>query len=121
MTAEQHSRHPILPEWAAQERDRDLAWIGENILAFWPLATGKFSELGRGVVAVNTAVRIEGDSHPVGYIPADMIAELDDLDTTRMVGAYDPEHEFVVFLIKPGARTSTYRVRPAPGSLAILQ
>ena len=69
--------------------------------------------MGRGVVVVDTtALPSEEGGHPFGYLSGDDLAQFNDEDTTRMVGEYDPESEFVILLWKPGDRTSTYRVKP---------
>jgi hypothetical protein len=51
-----------------------------------------------------------GAGHPFGYFSQEQIEELGDEDTGRMVTEYDPEQEFVVVLLKPSDRASTYRV-----------
>ena|SRR3990172_8139900 len=104
---------PKIPDWARRERMGDFEWIGENLDNFWPFARDACREMGRGVIVVDTTVRpAEGVGHPFGYLSRDGISQIDDEDTSRMVGEYDPENEFVILLWKPGDRTSTYRIKP---------
>jgi hypothetical protein len=115
MTVEQKGN---IPEWAEQERQHDRAWLAENLHVFWPLATTVFKREGRGALVVDTTSRPTGEGHPFGYFPHTVIKAIGDDDTKRMVGEYDPEQEFVVLLLKPQGRTSTYRVRPRPNGSA---
>ena len=104
-------RQPDIPEWARQERRADMGWIGENSHVFWPTARQAFQESGRGVIIVDTTQQpIPGAGHPFGYFVQEQIEEHGDEDTRRMVQEYNPKKEFVVMLLKPEDRTSTYRV-----------
>jgi hypothetical protein len=51
-----------------------------------------------------------GAGHPFGYFSQERIEELGDEDTNCMVTGYDPAQEFVVVLLKPQDRASTYRL-----------
>jgi hypothetical protein len=87
MTAE--NERPELPEWAREERQRDLAWIKENMVLFREAAHTAFRQGGRGAIVVDTT----------------------SLPVERMVAEYEPEREFVIVLLKPEERTSSYRTR----------
>jgi hypothetical protein len=88
-------------------------WIAENRLSFWPAAQAQFAAHGRGVIVVDTTVQPDPNAgHPMYYIESAQVAQMDDDDTKRLVGEYDPQHEFVVLLLKPEGHTSTYRVHP---------
>jgi hypothetical protein len=101
-----------IPDWAQRERLRDFEWIGENLESFWPLAKEVSKESGRGAIVVDTTSQpTEGKGHPFGYFSQADLAQLEDEDTDRMLKNYDPEKEFVILLIKPGDRTSTYRIQ----------
>lgn len=101
-----------IPEWAQRERQADLAWIAENLDVFWTAATTAFDEAGRGAIVVDTTVQpIPDVGHPFGYFSQEQVEQQANEDTTRMVTEYDPEHEFVVVLLKRDDRISTYRVR----------
>jgi len=104
--------HRRIPDWAQQDRRHDMAWIGENLHVFWPAATTAFAQQGRGALIVDTTVRPTGEGHPFGYFPQAAIEEQNDEDIKRMVREYDPAKEFVVSLLKPADRISTYRVQP---------
>ena len=102
-----------IPDWARQERAEDLSWIQENLDVFDFAARLAYQGSGRGAIVVDTTIEpIPGVGHPFGYFSQEQIDEYDDEDTTRMVGEYDPEQEFVLVLLKEEGRTSTYRVRP---------
>jgi hypothetical protein len=45
------------------------------------------------------------------YMPKDQIEQVGDEDVVRMVGAYDPQRELVLVLLKPRNNVSTYRVQ----------
>jgi hypothetical protein len=66
---------------------------------------------------VDTTVQpLPAAGHPFGYFAQEQVEEYDDDDITHLVQGYDPEHEFVLILLKGEGRTSTYRVRPERGS-----
>ena len=88
-----------------------MEWIGENLYIFWPVATAVFAEQGRGAIVVDTMSRPTGEGHPFGYVPQAEIEQRDDEDIKRMVREYDPDNEFVLVMIKPHDRMSTYRVQ----------
>jgi len=99
-----------IPNWAAQERGRDLTWIEENLHIFWPAAQSNYQEQGRGAIVVDTTARPTGAGHPFTYLPELGIVQMRDQDALRMVRAYDPTWEFVTMLFKSQNRVSTYRV-----------
>ncbi len=49
--------------------------------------------------------------HPMYYLPRELAEQTGDEDVARMLNEYAPEREFVVLLLKPEERTSTYRVQ----------
>jgi hypothetical protein len=100
-----------VPEWAQRERQADLAWIAENLDVFSAIASVAFEDAGRDAIVVDaTSLAMPGAGYPFGYFSQEQIEELGDEDTGRMVTEYDPEQEFVVVLLKPSDRASTYRV-----------
>lgn len=103
-----------IPSWAEQERGSDLAWIGENVHVFWPVAQQAYEEVGRGAIVVDTTVRPTGEGHPFGYFSQDMVQEHGNEDTIRMVAEYDPTWEMITVLLKTRDRTSTYRIGVLP-------
>ena len=105
-----HPERQRIPDWAQKERAGDLAWIGENLHLFWPVAQRGYQDSGRGAIVVDTTSRPTGNGHPFAYVPQAGIENLNDQDALRMVSAYDPTWEFVTMLFKPQARVSTYRV-----------
>lgn len=114
MTAEHDQRR--IPEWARRERAGDQAWIAENLYIFEPAARTAFGEQGRGAFLVDTTVCPIGQGHPFAYAPQTYIDEHGDEDVQRMVREYDPEREFVLVMLKPEERVSTYRVQPRQSS-----
>jgi hypothetical protein len=110
MTAERGG--PDIPEWAREERQNDLAWIAENLPSFWPAAQTQFAAQGRGVVVIDTTQQPDPTAgHPMYYLPQEIAEQTGDEDVARMLNEYAPEREFVVLLLKPEERTSTYRVQ----------
>ena len=118
MTAEnrRHHHNPNnIPDWARRERGHDMEWIGENFDIFWSAATFAFEKHGRGAISVDTTSQpVPGMGHPLAYVPQEVVDRRDEEDTKRMVREYDPTQEFVVVLLKPERRTSTYRVQVRP-------
>jgi len=83
----------------------------ENLDAFSAIASLAFKEEGRGAIVVDvTSQPLPGAGHPFAYFDQETIEQQDDRDVTRIVAEYDPAQEFVVVLLKPQDRTSTYRV-----------
>lgn len=100
----------IIPNWARLERAADLHWVGENLHVFWSTAKEAYGAHGRGALIVDTTSQPIVEGHPFGYFPQEIIDQLGDEDTKRMIREYDPEKEFVILLLKSSERTSTYRV-----------
>lgn len=101
-----------IPEWAAREREGDLAWIGENTHVLLPAAKLSFEASGRGalIVDTNTIRNEEGHAgHPIFYLPAQQVKQNAWLPAMKMVREYDPSWEFVAVLLKKD-RESAYRV-----------
>jgi hypothetical protein len=104
-----------IPDWAREERQKDIAWIRENMLIFREAARTAFRGGGRGAIVVDTkSLPVEGMGHPFGYYLQATIEHSGDEDVQRMVGEYDPSQEFVIVLLKPEERTSSYRVKAVP-------
>ena len=104
-----------IPDWARQERESDLAWIVANLDQFSVTAKRAFIEAGRCAIFVDTTIQLAPDAaHPYGYVLQVQIEEAANDDTKRMVKEYDPLREFVVVLLKPGDRVSTYRISAIP-------
>jgi len=60
---------------------------------------------------VDTTSRPTGEGHPFGYFTQSFLDEYDHEDIQRMVREYDPDKEFVLVMLKPKDRISTYRVQ----------
>ena len=100
-----------IPDWAQQERERDLAWIGENVHIFWPAAQLGYESVGRGAIVVDTTIRPTGEGHPFGYLDQEAIEQGGDEDTQRLVRQYEPREEFITTLLKTQERMSSYRLK----------
>jgi hypothetical protein len=101
-----------IPDWARREREADLDGIAENLDVFHAASSLAFEEAGRGAIVVDTTIQPSpGLGHPFGYFSQEQVEKAANDDTKRMVREYDPMQEFVLVLLKPEDRTSTYRVR----------
>ncbi|MBI3732793.1 MAG: hypothetical protein HY259_04965 [Chloroflexi bacterium] len=100
----------VIPEWARRERAGDLAWIGQNLFLFWPIAQRGYAQCGRGALTVDTTATFDGAGHPMAYLPQTELERLPVPDARRMVSAYDPHWEFVTVLFKDEGHFSTYRI-----------
>lgn len=101
-----------IPEWAAREREQDLAWIGENTHVLLPAAKLSYEESGRGAIIVDTNTIVEHgeqSGNPMFYVPAQQVNQNGWLPAIKMVREYDPSWEFVTVLLKKN-RESAYRV-----------
>lgn len=99
-----------IPEWAKQERGRDLTWIQENLHILWPAAQHGFINFGRGAIVIDTTSRPTGEGNPFIYSTKKEVENIEDPDALRMVTQYDPTWELVTMLLKRAGRVSTYRV-----------
>lgn len=110
-----------IPEWAARERQSDLAWIRDNLHVFTPAAEEAFAQYGRGALVVDTTVQpVPGGGHPFGYFTREQIEAYDDEDIKRLVREYNPPDEMVVVMLKEEGKTSSYRIQELrPGSRPI--
>jgi hypothetical protein len=103
---------PIRRSASTLQRESDIAWIIENLHVFRPAAQERFTAQGPGAIVIDTTVQPSPDAgHPMYYMPQDQIAQVGDDDVKRMVGAYDPQRELVLVLLKPQEKVSTYRVQ----------
>ena len=89
-----------------------MLFRSDNLHIFWPAATDAYVHTGRGTIIVDTTQQpVEGLGHPFGYFPQKFVEDRDNEDAKRMVRAYDPDKEFVIVLLKPHDRISSYRVQ----------
>lgn len=96
-----------------QEREGDLAWIGENLPLFEFVSRLAYEASGRGALMIDVTIqKAPGRGNPFGYVLQEQLAGFADEDTMRMIQAYNPEQEFIVLLLKEQGRSSTYRVWP---------
>jgi len=105
-------REREIPNWAAREREQDLAWIGENTHLLLPAAKLSYEESGRGAVIIDTnrlVERGEHVGHPMFYLSAQEINKNGWLPAIQMVREYDPSWEVVTVLLKKN-RESAYRI-----------
>ena len=103
------------PRWAERERSGDMSWIQEILHVLAPAAREQYQQLGRGAVVIDMTVQPHPSTgYPIWYLPTQQLKSLDESDVKRMVGAYDPEHEMVLVLLKPWGRQSAYQLRLIP-------
>lgn len=100
------------PEWAAQEREKDLGWIQENLELFWQTASKGAVVVGRGALVVDVATKPMGERNYFTYITQEDIERFEDEESLRLIKQYVPETEFVIMFLKPKERTSSYQIRP---------
>ncbi len=103
-----------LPDWAAQEREQDRLWIRQNLDVFWHCAAKGAQVIGRGAIFVDADSRPMGDRNLFTYFTAEEIEQYENEELDRLVREYDVETEFVIALLKPKEKVSSYRVQPVP-------
>ena len=101
-----------IPDWAVREREQDRAWILENIVLFWETAVQGARLIGRGAIVADVAARSMGERNLFAYFDQAEIQRFQNEQIDQFVQAYDPAQEFVIALLKPGERFSSYRIRP---------
>lgn len=101
-----------IPDWALKEREQDRAWILENIVLFWETAVQGARLIGRGAIVADVAARPLGEGNLFAYFDQVEIQRFQNEQIDQFVQAYDPAQEFVIALLKPEERFSSYRIRP---------
>ena len=101
-----------IPDWAAQEREQDRLWIRENLDVFWHTAKQGSQFVGRGAIFVDVDTRPMGNQNLFTYFTAAEIERYENQELNRLVEEYDLETEFVIALLKPKEKVSSYRVQP---------
>ena len=101
-----------IPDWAAQEREQDRLWIRENLDVFWHTAKQGSQFVGRGAIFVDVDTRPMGNQNLFTYFTAKEIERYENEELDRLVREYDVETEFVIALLKPEEKVSSYRVQP---------
>ena len=101
-----------IPEWAVRDREQDRAWIRENINLFRETAVQGARLVGRGAIVADVTARPMGDGNLFAYFDQVEIQRFQNEQINQFVQAYDPAQEFVIALLKPGERFSSYRIRP---------
>jgi hypothetical protein len=107
---DQPERSPI-PEPGEQACRDDLGWMEANLDSFWLAAQRGYAREGRGAIVADTTVTLSGAGHPFGYFPQAFLEQGGDEATLELIGAYDPEREFVTVLIETENQVSIYRVQ----------
>jgi hypothetical protein len=101
-----------IPDWAALEREKDRLWIRQNLDVFWHTAQQGSQFIGRGAIFVDVDSRPMGNQNLFTYFTVEEIERYENQDLNRLVGEYDLETEFVIALLKPQEKVSSYRVQP---------
>ncbi len=101
-----------IPDWAAQEREQDRLWIRQNLGVFWHTARQSSQFRGRGAIFVDVDTHPMGDRNLFTYFTAEEIEKYENVELDRLVREYDLETEFVIALLKPEEKVSSYRVQP---------
>ena len=87
------------------ERERDLAWIKENLGVLLTQAIAAFQEQGRGALLISEF--LPGVVPLVRYVLA---RDLPQSDAKRMARLYNPLNQMIVVMLKAGDPATTYRV-----------
>jgi hypothetical protein len=95
------------PDQADRESRREGAWIEENRALFWLAATTAYEEYGPGALLVDLINEPVHGGHPFSYYTEGEL-ELEDEELARHLDEYDPAHEFILVLLKPGTEISVH-------------
>jgi hypothetical protein len=101
-----------IPDWAVLDREREQAWIRQNLDVFWHSATQGSQCAGRGAIFVDVAARPMGNRNLFTYFTADEVERYENEAIDRLVAEYNPDEEFIIVLLKPKQKVSSYRIRP---------
>ena len=100
-----------LPDWAKQERGRDLEWIRQQVDVFWSAAQVMYPSFGRGALVVDVTKGYPSELQAFGYLDQTGVEQSGEEDIKRLVSEYEPREEFVTTLFKSDDRISSYRLR----------
>ncbi len=74
------------------------------------MAAQGFQVVGRGAIFVDVASRPMGDQNLFTYFTAEKVERYENEAIDQMVREYDPAEEFVIVLLKPERKMSSYRI-----------
>ncbi len=95
-------REGLSPE---EHKATELAWLKENVAAFWSTAYAGYCEGGRGAVVIDTTTEGMGEDTPFQYSLQALIEAQEDSTSQQLaelVAGFDPESQFVAVFIRPG-------------------
>lgn len=87
------------------EKAKELAWLKDNLPAFWATAYGGYEEAGRGAIVIDTTGEGLSEDTPFYYVPQADFASQEDEVSQQMAGLiteYDPDRQLVAVFIRPG-------------------
>jgi hypothetical protein len=92
-----------LPAGEDPQQAAELAWLKENIAAFWPLAYDGYCDRGRGTVVIDSIQEPLGEETPFYYAPqASIEAQQDEVSQQllELIVTYSPDTQFVAVIIR---------------------
>ena len=78
-------RNNYIPDWAARERQADMAWIHDNLGILWPLARELFTDHGRGAFVADSTWQSLDGGMPLAYFPQASFPPNESSDIQRMM------------------------------------
>ncbi len=91
---------------AEEQKAKELAWLKENLTAFWSTAYGGYCDAGRGAIVINITPQGLGEDTLFHYSLQNIIEEQADetsLQLAGLVAEYDPETQFVAVFVRVDA------------------
>src|SRR6266545_1059554 len=109
---------PVHERGRSEDEDSHIAFIAANAMTFFPVARAAYENEGRGAF-VSYTKDSGADGTEAKYITDQSARAIGagwpNKDTDAMIQDYDPEHEFILIIIRRDGGESAYRVRMIDG------
>lgn len=97
------------PDGKNADDAHERQWLEKNLPIFWSVATSGFRDEGRGAVIVDVLTET-ACGNPFSYVPQATLNPDEHNSIADLIQTYDPNHEFVIVLLKDEEHTTAYQV-----------
>lgn len=107
----QMNEKPGLLSASELQHVQEIAWLKDNLAAFWTAAYEGYQERGRGALIIDTRTTPLGEETPFYYITQDII-DAQPNDASQLLASwlddYEPGQQIVVVFVRPGQGDTRY-------------